>query len=170
MCGRRSDVTVLDVDTTDERILAEAINRHGKTRLIARSGSGHFQAWYRHNGERRRIRPDRNVPIDILGAGFVVAPPSQSAKGSYQFLSGSLDDLARLSVMQNVPVEAWDNSRLVAEIKQGQRNSKLFSECLEAARHCDDFDALCDVARTRNSEFLPPLEDDEVMRTAASAW
>src|SRR5262249_54452963 len=44
------------------------------------------------------------------------------------------------------------------------------SDCLEAARHCDDFDALCDVARTRNSEFLPPLEDGEVMRTAASAW
>ena len=42
--------------------------------------------------------------------------------------------------------------------------------CLEAARHRDDFDALSDVARTRNGEFLPPLEDDEVMRTAASAW
>src|SRR5262249_52142 len=55
-------------------------------------------------------------------------------------------------------------------VKQGQRNSKLFSDCLEAARHCDDFDALCDVARTRNREFLPPLEDEEVMRTAASAW
>jgi hypothetical protein len=47
MCGRRSGVTVLDVDTTDERTLADAINRHGRTRIIARSGSGHFQAWYR---------------------------------------------------------------------------------------------------------------------------
>jgi hypothetical protein len=137
---------------------------------VARTGSGHFQAWYRHNNERRRIRPDRNVPIDILGAGLVVAPPSQSAKGGYEFISGSLDDLDRLPVMQNVPVEAWDNSRLVAEVKQGQRNNKLFTACLEAARHCDDFDALCDVAATRNSEFLPPLEEGEVTRTAASAW
>src|SRR5262249_14684063 len=87
-----------------------------------------------------------------------------------EFIFGSLDDLDRLPVMQNVPVEAWDNSRLVAEVKQGQRNSKLFRDCLEAARHCDDFDALCDVARTRNREFLPPLEDEKVMRTTASAW
>ena len=170
MCGKRNGITSLDYDSRDERVLADALSRHGLTPLVARTGSGHFQAWYRHNGERRRIRPDRNVPIDILGSGFVVAPPSQSAKGGYQFISGGLDDLARLPAMQNVPVEAWDNSRLVAEVEQGQRNNKLFSDCLEAARHCDDFDALCDVARTRNSEFLLPLEDDEVMRTAASAW
>jgi bifunctional DNA primase/polymerase-like protein/primase-like protein len=170
MCGRRNGITSLDCDSKDERVLADALSRHGQTPVVARTGSGHFQAWYRHNGERRRIRPDRNVPIDILGAGFVVAPPSQSAKGRYEFISGSLDDLDRLPAMQNVPVEAWDNSRLVAEVKQGQRNDKLFSACLEAARHCDDFDALCDVAQTRNSEFLPPLEEGEVMRTAASAW
>ena len=170
MCGKRNGITSLDCDSRDERILADALNRHGQTPLVARTGSGHFQAWYRHNGEGRRIRPDRNVPIDILGKGFVVAPPSQSAKGSYEFISGDLDDLDRLPVMQNVPVEAWDNSRLVAEVKQGQRNNKLFTMCLEAARYCDDFDALCDVARTRNSEFLPPLEVREVMRTAASAW
>jgi hypothetical protein len=170
MCGRRNGITVLDVDCKDERVLVDALDRHGKSGVVVRSGSGNFQAWYKHNNERRRIRPDRNVPIDILGAGLVVAPPSQSAKGSYEFISGSLDDLDRLPVMRNVPVEPWDNSRLVAEVKQGQRNNKLFSVCLEAARHRDDFDALSDVARTRNGEFLPPLEDDEVMRTAASAW
>ena len=60
MCGRRSGVTVLDVDTTDERVLADAVYRHGTTPIVARSGSGHFQAWYRHAGERRLIRPRRN--------------------------------------------------------------------------------------------------------------
>jgi hypothetical protein len=170
MCGKRNGITSLDCDSKDERVLADALNRHGQTPLVARTGSGHFQAWYRHNNERRRIRPDRNVPIDILGAGLVVAPPSQSAKGGYEFIFGSLDDLDRLPIMQNVPVEAWDNSRLVTEVKQGQRNNKLFTACLEAARHCDDFDALLDVAITRNSEFLPPLEEGEVMSTAASAW
>src|SRR5262249_51689002 len=100
MCGKRNGITVLDVDTTDERVLADAVNRHGQTPVVVRTGSGHPQVWYRHNSERRRIRPDRNVPIDILGAGFVVAPPSQSAKGSYEFISGGLDDLDRLPVMQ----------------------------------------------------------------------
>src|SRR5262249_7530340 len=72
MCGKRNGITSLDCDSRDERVLADALSRHGQTPLVARTGSGHFQAWYRHNGERRRIRPDRNVPIDILGAGFVV--------------------------------------------------------------------------------------------------
>jgi hypothetical protein len=170
MCGKQNGITSLDCDSKDERVLADALRRHGPTPLVARTGSGHFQAWYRHNGERRRIRPDRTVPIDILGSGFVVAPPSQSAKGGYQFIAGSLDDLDRLPAMQNVPVEVRDTSRLIAKVKEGERNNRLFTLCLDAARSCDDFDTLCDVAQTRNSEFSPPLEDDEVMSTAASAW
>jgi len=35
MCGKRSGVTVLDIDTKDEGILADAVNRHGKTPIIA---------------------------------------------------------------------------------------------------------------------------------------
>ncbi len=56
MCGQRSRITVLDVDSKDERILADALGRHGKRAVIARTGSGKFHFWYKHNGERRRIR------------------------------------------------------------------------------------------------------------------
>jgi hypothetical protein len=70
MCGPRSHITVLDIDTKDERVVADAIDRHGKTPIIARTGSGNYQAWYRHGGERRLIRPRRDVPIDILGGGL----------------------------------------------------------------------------------------------------
>lgn len=62
MCGTRSRITMLDVDTTDERILADALDRHGRTPIIARTASGKFHAPYRHNGERRWIRPRRDVP------------------------------------------------------------------------------------------------------------
>jgi hypothetical protein len=55
-------------------------------------------------GERRQIRPDPDVPIDILGGGYVVAPPSKVAKGDYEFLQGSLDDRDRLPALQNVEV------------------------------------------------------------------
>ena len=107
MCGKRNGITVLDIDTTDERVLADAVDRHGRTPIITRSGSGHFQAWYRHAGERRLIRPRRDVPIDILGAGFVVAPPSTVAKGSYQFIQGSsLDDLDSLPTLSDAPTLA----------------------------------------------------------------
>jgi hypothetical protein len=176
MCGRRNGVTVLDVDSKDERVLADALDRHGKTGIVVRSGSGNFQAWYWHNGERRQIRPWVGRPIDVLGGGYVVAPPSRVAKGQYQFVQGSLDDLDRLPVMQGPPTfRAAEPVEFCGicpsgEIKQGERNKRLFNLCLHAARSCDEFDALCDVARTRNSEFAPPLEDDEVMKVATSAW
>ena len=50
--GSRTKITVLDSDSNDDRILFDAMTRHGKTPLIVRSGSGNYQAWYRHNGER----------------------------------------------------------------------------------------------------------------------
>lgn len=98
---RNSGITVLDVDTPDERVLADAMSEFGPTPFVVRSGSGNHQAWYRHNGERRRVRPDHR-PIDILGDGFVVAPPSIGAKGIYTILTGSLDDLAGLPAMRAV--------------------------------------------------------------------
>jgi hypothetical protein len=100
MAGRRTGLTILDVDTTDERILADALDKHGQTPVIVRSGSGHHQAWFRHNGEGRHIRafgPD--TPIDILGGGFVVAPPSRGIKADYRFIQGGLDDLDRLPML-----------------------------------------------------------------------
>jgi hypothetical protein len=87
MCGKRSGITPLDIDCKDERVLADALDRHGKTPVVVRSGSGNFQAWYRHNGEGRQIRPWPELTIDILGGGFVVAPPSHVEKGK-SVLSG----------------------------------------------------------------------------------
>src|SRR5262249_1863257 len=66
---RPNGVTILDIDTPDEKVLADALNRHGHTPLIARTGGAKFHAYYRHNGERRRIRPWRGLDIDLLGTG-----------------------------------------------------------------------------------------------------
>ena len=52
---------------------------------------------WRHAGERRHVRPYENRPVDILGGGYVVAPPSISTKGSYEIIEGTLDDLANLT-------------------------------------------------------------------------
>jgi|SRR5262249_20368591 len=78
VCGERSKITVLDIDDTDERVLADALARHGRTPLVIRTARRRFQAWYRWNGERRQIRPNPSRPIDILGAGIVVAPDSSA--------------------------------------------------------------------------------------------
>jgi Bifunctional DNA primase/polymerase, N-terminal len=67
MTNARTRISVLDVDTTDERVLADALGRHGSTPLVACTASGKFHAYYRHNGERRKIRPFKDLPIDLLG-------------------------------------------------------------------------------------------------------
>ncbi len=163
---RKNRITVLDVDSPDERLLADALDEFGPTPFIVRSGSGNFQAWYRHNGERRRVRPDHR-PIDILGDGFVVAPPSIGSKGSYCILSGSLDDLASLPTMR--PAAANDAAPVL--IEEGRRNQTLWRECMAQARLSGSLSELMEVAMQRNGAlFFEPLPDQEVLGIVASAW
>jgi hypothetical protein len=169
--GQRNRITVLDVDTNDERVLADALSRHGQTPLIVRSGGGNHQAWYRHNGERRRIRPQRGVPVDILGDGYVVAPPSQGRLGRYQIIQGSLDDLMSLPTMRGPETRIAAQVPSPRMISIGQRNKELFSRALFHARATDDFDALLDAVSTENLDGCTvPLPDDEVVKLAKSAW
>jgi hypothetical protein len=177
--NQRNGITVLDVDTTDEKVLADALDRHGQTPLIARTGSGKFHSYYRHNGERRKIRPWSGRPIDLLGkGGFAVAPPSQVTKGKYCFIEGSLDDVTRLPTLRNLDLpEARSISipdvlrQKPTAITEGQRNTELWRHCMRAGHHVDSFDALLDVARTFNQDHCqPPMEDTEVIAAAQSAW
>ena len=173
MCGRRSGITVLDWDSQDERGFVAALDRHGATPLVARTASGKLHAYYRHNGERRWIRPRRDVPIDILGGGLNVAPPSRIETDQYQFIQGSLDDVARLPVLRNlaqglsadaVPTD-WGSMR-----EGDGRNNAFFRLLGRAAHHCDDFDQLFDYATTRNAELGEPMEPAEVVKVAQSVW
>jgi hypothetical protein len=59
MAGERSRISVVDIDTRNETVLVDALDRHGQTPIIARTGSGKFHAYYRHNGEHRMIRPEK---------------------------------------------------------------------------------------------------------------
>jgi hypothetical protein len=183
MCGRR--ITSLDVDTTDEKVLADAIERHGKTPLIVRTGSGKFQAFYKSNGERRRIRPwGPGLPIDLLGkGGFTIAPPSRVKRGTYSFIAGSLADIDRLPVMRGLSADMYverddlcvpsDDFLPTADAPAttGSRNNALLKACGRAAHSCATFDMLIGIARQFNLEHCtPPLADEEVTRVAASIW
>jgi Bifunctional DNA primase/polymerase, N-terminal len=161
----RNGLTILDIDTPDERVLARALDRHGRTPLIARSAGGKFHAYYRHNGERRRIRPWRGREIDLLGmGGMVIAPPSKVAKGSYQFIEGTLADIHRLPALSNLDLPKPEGA------KDGERGDKLFRHLMKAAHHVESFDDLLDVGRTFGESCEPPMEDDRVISTAQSAW
>lgn len=175
VCGRRNGITVLDVDSKDEGVLSDAISRHGQTPFVVRSGSGNFQAWYRHAGERRLVRPwGKEIPIDILGGGYVVAPPSKGARGQYQIIQGNLDDIGALPVMRGLD---FPKNGAGAEtetprngVVEGERNDALWRACMTHALHCPSLNALLEFARSRNEENMPPLSDAEVARVAKSAW
>ena len=171
--GGRSNITVLDIDTTDEKVVRDAIARHGQPGIVTRTASGKFHLLYRYNGERRRIRPWKPLPIDLLGDnGYAVAAPSRIARGSYEIIHGRLDDVHELAPMAEL--ESLDEPKPAPAasdgIREGARNNTLWRACMKAAKHCDDFDALLDFARTRNEEYVLPLGDKEAMRAAHSAW
>ena len=145
-CGRRNGITVLDVDTTDELVLADAMNRHGQTPIVVRTGSGKFHALYRFNNEKRVIRAwGESFPIDLLGAGLAIAPPSLVAKGQYQIIQGHLDDLDRLPIMRELEDRLYvgrANALGPRPQKQGEgRNNDLFYRAMREAHHCDDFES-----------------------------
>lgn len=167
--GERSGITILDVDSPAENDLADAMSRHGQSPLIVRTLSGHYQGWYRWTGERRRIRPMAGKPVDVLGGGFTVAPPSQGQGGKgYQIIAGSLDDLDRLPPLKagglGVPPP-------LEHLGEGSgRNDALYRLLGREVRACGDLPSLIDVANGINAGFGVPLPDNEVEKTAHSVW
>ena len=170
-CGKPNRITLIDVDSRDERIVGEAIKLFGESPILWRTGSGNHAMPFRYNGEKRRIRPIARLPIDVLGGGFAVAPPSMGSTGRYEFLQGGLADLERLPVACSINVDRPETQNATSDrIRKGERNNTQFHYALEQAPYVDDLDALIDVVRTRNTDSEPPLSDAEVLSIAASAW
>ena len=92
--GPRNRITVIDIDTTDTKVVDEIEHMAGPSPLHVVTPSGGRHLHYRHGGERRCIKPLPDV--DILGAGNVVCAGSETPKGRYVIERGSLDDLDRL--------------------------------------------------------------------------
>ena len=104
---------------------------------------------------------------------MVIAPPSRGPNAAYQFISGSLDDLDSLPIMRNVPELALPKPVPLAQIRQARtagRNDALFGFCVRTAKRCNSLDQLLDRARNHNSQLPNPLQENEAMKTAASAW
>lgn len=151
VAGARSKITVIDIDSSDELLWRETIDRYGNSPIKVRTPSGGLHLWYLHAGEPRKIRVQSGVPVDLLGAGVVVAPPSVNAKGAYQFLEGGLEDLSRLSRVANIGVVVEGPSevascvggRRLAGLKVNRgRNNQLFTYLMKAAAHLDNLDEL----------------------------
>jgi Primase C terminal 1 (PriCT-1) len=172
-CGSRNRLTIVDMDDTDPAIIDEGERLFGCSPLLWRTGGGKFAMPFRYNGEGRRIRPLRSIPIDLLGGGFAVAPPSVGAIRGYEIIRGTLADLDRLPVAR-IPDEIGRllGTRGPAErIPEGKRNDGLFKHCRSIVSCCDDLDQLIDAAKTWAEDRLAsPLPAAEIVKTCRSVW
>jgi hypothetical protein len=175
--GNRSGLAVVDVDTKNENVVADVLAFYGPSPLVARTPSGGHHVYYRHDGrQRRRIRDpywrEREAPVDVLGNGFVVAPPSRSPRGTYAFEQGGLDDLQRLPVLRGGAATVEPSAPPPQPvIPIGRRNNELFRFCMKQALSVRSFAELLDAARRFNqTRCTPPMENEEMNITVHSAW
>ena len=139
--------------------------------LLFALDQGNSDALYRFNNEKRAVRAWDGLPIDLLGAGLAIAPPSLVAKGQYQIIQGHLDDLDRLPIMRELDVRLYANASGPRPQRQGEgRNNDLWKRVMREAHHVDDFDQLLDRAETLNQEYVEPMLEAEVAKIAKSAW
>jgi hypothetical protein len=182
--GKHNKIALVDIDTKDERALADALSTYGNSRIVSRTASGGgFHAWYKYSdtawknygSARRAVRPDPTKPFDFLAAGMAVVPPSQSLLGQYEFIQGGIDDIGLLEPLAKpVPHEKREgvvgNFLPELPVEAGSRNSKTWRHAMRVAKGVTTFDELLAEATAYNERSLPPLGEDEIMSICDSAW
>jgi hypothetical protein len=166
LAGARNRFTVVDIDergAAAERLLADVQRQFGSAKVVTRTGSGGFHAYYRHNGEDRKIRPDPRKPIDLIGGGPIVLPPSRGFRGNYEIIHGRVEDLARLE-----PIKAKSSSSLaetdldLRSARDGERDKKFWPHIARQAHMAKSLDELIAIAREMNELMAEPWPDNEV--------
>jgi hypothetical protein len=166
MAGARNRLTVIDIDErgpAGERLLADVQRQFGSAQVITRTGSGGFHAYYRHNGEARKIRPDPRKPIDLIGGGPIVLPPTRGFRGNYEIIHGRVEDLAALE-----PIKTTTSANLAASdidlrsARNHGRDKKFWPHVARQAHLVKSLDELIAIAREMNEFMAEPWSDTEV--------
>lgn len=171
LMGKPSGIVEVDVDSVGDAWVALAVERFGETPVTIKTASAKAKLWYRHRGEGRHIRPISGLPIDVLGAGFTIAPPTwrQDLATGYVFREGGLEYVGVLPPIKSTALDGLLPTGS-ATVVTGERNIALWRFCMAQARCCDDVEALIDVAETWSAALEAPLPPREVERCARSAW
>jgi hypothetical protein len=134
----------------------------GNARVVVRTGSGGFHAYYRHNGEGRTIRPDPRKPIDLIGRGPIVLPPTRGFTGNYEIIHGRLEDLARLEpIRRKSDASVTSDASDLRSARKGERDAKFWPHVARQAHFVKSQDELVAIAREMNELMLEPWPDTE---------
>lgn len=171
LMGKRSGIVEIDVDAVGTAWVGAALDHFGDTPVVIQTASRKHKLWYTHNREGRHIRPFNDWPIDVLGEGFSICPPSarDDLETAYRFLHGSLADLDGLPMIREGAFDLRP-TRAAEGVLPGMRNNAAWRYAMAMARHCDDVEQLFDDVVTWATAMPDPLPLSELEKCARSAW
>jgi len=164
MAGVRNKFTIIDIDergAAGERLLADVQRQFGSSKVVVRTGSGGFHCYYLHNGETRKIRPDPRKPIDLIGGGPIVLPPTRGFRGNYEIIHGRVEDLAALEPIRAKSATVADSDIDLRSARNGGRDKKFWPHVARQAHLVKSLDELIAVARELNELMAEPWSDTE---------
>jgi hypothetical protein len=165
MAGGRNKITVIDIDergAAGERLLADVQRQFGNSKVIVRTGSGGFHSYYRHQGEGRKIRQDPRKPIDLIGGGPIVLPPSRGFRGNYEIIQGRIEDLAELEPIKTTSAALAATDIDLRSARKGERDKKFWAHIARQAHFVKSLEELIAIAREMNELMAEPWSDSEV--------
>jgi hypothetical protein len=184
--GGTSGLTIVDIDSTDPVHTADAIELFGDTPLKV-STPGGVHLWYQHSGEGRRIRPfGKTFPVDILGSGLAILPPStriasgKKTAGAYRVTEGDFTALERLPIIRGGVLPSRDQPArrppessgfVLTGMREGDgRDNALFSFARRAAQTAGTKADLEATVLAENAKMAEPLLASIATQKAAQAW
>jgi hypothetical protein len=172
-----SNLFIADVDSAEQA--AEVEELFGRTPLHVRTSRGlHF--YYRNaRGCDDLPASMRAIGLDVdlkAGNSVVLAPPSRHHTGAiYRHEGSDWHALKHIPEPDLARVRALLARKQTASLRgerftEGQRGLGLNRLLCKHAAFTETFDELLDVARTINEDFLPPLDDAEVVKRTRAVW
>ena len=132
------------------------------------------------------------LPIDILGGGFTIVPPSHNLifGRQYELIQGKLDDIDQLPVMRNLEARLYRAAKEVSRERTKKanspanplkgmrehdgRNSTLYRAIGRCARQIyaehGNRDRVFEVAMDLNKESAEPMSTEEVNGVVGNIW
>ena len=176
--GVRSGLVVIDIDVDSDKpglaSFAELQRLYGELppTLTARSGGGGKHLYFRHPGTRLPNKNALRTAIDVRGdGGYIILPPSQSAKGKYAWVQeigpADLPD-AYLELLMERPKATQDDQRQPFSTKDGAGDywlNRALRNAQEGARNARGFWLACQLRDAGISE----TEAESFMATYAAS-